>query len=217
MAPTRPAAEVIALYCRISIDRSGRREGVEAQERWGREYAAERWPGAAVRVFVDNNLSAARDDRRPGYEALRAAVRAGEITQVWAVEQSRLERRKAPWFELAAELIAAGIDEVRTRRDGLVRLDDIGSDVRAIVNARYVAELKQKTRDKAEALAMEDGRPARSCSGTATGSRTGAQGVVRRRGPGRRRPVGRRRDAVRVVDDGHRGRTDRPRVHRCAG
>jgi hypothetical protein len=36
---------------------------------------------------------------------------------VWTVEQSRLER--------AAELIAAGIHEVHTRRDGLVRLDDM--------------------------------------------------------------------------------------------
>jgi DNA invertase Pin-like site-specific DNA recombinase len=149
---------VVGIYCRISIDKSGRREGVEAQERWGREYVAERWPGAVVRVFVDNSLSAARNDRRPGYEALRAAVRAGEITHVWTVEQSRLERRKAPWFELAAELISAGIDEVHTRRDGLVRLDDIGSDVRAIVNARYVADLKRRTRDKAAELARE-GRP----------------------------------------------------------
>jgi DNA invertase Pin-like site-specific DNA recombinase len=159
MAPTAPASvDVVAVYCRISIDKSGRREGVEAQEAWGREYAAQHWPGAVVRVFADNNLSAARDDRRPGYEALRAAVRAGEITHVWTVEQSRLERRKAPWFELAAELISAGIDEVHTRRDGLVRLDDIGSDVRAIINARYVADLKRRTRDKAEALARE-GRP----------------------------------------------------------
>jgi site-specific DNA recombinase len=151
-------AVVVAIYCRISIDKSGRREGVEAQERWGREYAAEHWPGAEVRIYIDNSLSAARDDRRPQYEALRAAVRAGEITHVWTVEQSRLERRKAPWFELAAELIAVGIDEVHTRRDGLVRLDDIGSDVRAIVNARYVADLKKKIRDKSAELARQ-GRP----------------------------------------------------------
>ena len=159
MTPVAVApAMVVAIYCRISIDKSGRREGVEAQERWGREYAAERWPDAMVRVFTDNNLSAARDDRRLGYDGLRAAIRAGEITHVWTVEQSRLERRKAPWFELAAELIAAGIHEMHTRRDGLVRLDDIGSDVRAIVNAQYVADLKKKIRDKSAELARE-GRP----------------------------------------------------------
>jgi DNA invertase Pin-like site-specific DNA recombinase len=67
MSPVAVApAVVVAIYCRISIDREGRKEGVEAQERWGREYAAEHWPGTVVRVFVDNNLSAARDDRRPG-------------------------------------------------------------------------------------------------------------------------------------------------------
>ena len=210
-------ATVVAVYCRISIDKSGRREGVEAQERWGREYAAERWPGAVVRVFVDNNLSAARDDRRPGYEALRAAVRAGEITHVWTVEQSRLERRKAPWFELAAELIAAGIDEVHTRRDGLVRLDDIGSDVRAIVNARYVADLKKRIRDKSAELARE-GRPS---GAVVFGYRHGLDERGRKAlhvvaGAGRRGPLGRRRDALRVVDDGRRGRADRARVHRGA-
>jgi len=75
MPPVAVAPVVVGIYCRISIDKSARREGVEAQERWGREYVAERWPGAVVRVFVDNSLSAARNDRRPGYESLRSAVR----------------------------------------------------------------------------------------------------------------------------------------------
>jgi hypothetical protein len=45
---------------------------------------------------------------------------------------ARYKRRNAPWFELAAELIAAGIAEVHTHRDGLVRLDDIGHVVFAL-------------------------------------------------------------------------------------
>ncbi len=200
------AAVVVAIYCRISIDKSGRREGVEAQERWGREYAAEHWPGAMVRVFTDNNLSAARDDRRPGYEALRAAIRAGEITHVWTVEQSRLERRKAPWFELAAELIAAGIDEVHTRRDGLVRLDDIGSDVRAIVNAQYVADLKKKIRDKSAELAREGRPPGAIVFGYRHGRRRARpQGAARGARAGRGRALGCRRGAVRMVADRRRG------------
>jgi DNA invertase Pin-like site-specific DNA recombinase len=159
----------VALYCRISADKSGKREGVKAQETWGRAYAAKHWPGEPVQVFSDNNISAAGDDHRPRYEALRAAVQAGQITYIWTVEQARLERRKAEWFELAAELIVAGIDEVHTRRDGLIILDDLGSDVRAIVNARYVAEIKRKTRDKHEVIAAA-GRPS---GGTVFGYRPG--------------------------------------------
>jgi len=151
-------ATKIGLYSRISVDKSGKREGVDAQEAWGREYASTRWPGATVRAFTDNNLSAARDNRRPGYEDLRAAVRAGEITHVWVVEQSRLERRKVEWFSLVAELIAAGITELHTRREGVVRLDEIGSDVQAIINAKYIAELRRKTCDKHEVIAAA-GRP----------------------------------------------------------
>ena len=41
-----------AVYCRISEDKLGRREGVDAQERWGRDYAANAWAGVPVRVFT---------------------------------------------------------------------------------------------------------------------------------------------------------------------
>jgi site-specific DNA recombinase len=77
--------------------------------------------GLPVRVFADNHLSAADDDVvRPGYVELRAAVARGEVAQLWAVEQSRLERREAHWFTLAAELDAAGVDQLHTNRDGIV-------------------------------------------------------------------------------------------------
>jgi len=65
----------VALYCRISIDRRGRKEGVQAQERWGRQYAAQTWPGMPVKVFSDNDLSAHADDVvRPDYERSREAI-----------------------------------------------------------------------------------------------------------------------------------------------
>ncbi len=47
---------------------------------------------------------------------------AGQVTHLWAVEQSRITRRELQWFELAADLDAAGITEVHTDRDGIVRL-----------------------------------------------------------------------------------------------
>jgi hypothetical protein len=40
-----------ALYCRLSPRPDGSYEGVEDQEKWGREYAASKWPGEPVEVF----------------------------------------------------------------------------------------------------------------------------------------------------------------------
>src|SRR6266699_1315266 len=37
-----------AVYTRISKDRNGRAEGVAAQEKWGRDYAAGAWPDVPV-------------------------------------------------------------------------------------------------------------------------------------------------------------------------
>ncbi len=138
----------VAIYARICKDRGGRAEGVKAQERWGRAYAARAWPGLPVRVYADNSLSAANGDHRPGYESLREAIRNGEVAHLWAVEQSRLERREVEWFALAAELDAAGIDEVHTTRDGIVRVRAEVAGIKAVLNAAAVRELKRRVNEK---------------------------------------------------------------------
>lgn len=138
----------VGLYCRISIDRAGRKEGVQAQERWGRAYAAQTWPGVPVRVFRDNDLSAAADDVvRPEYEKLREAINRGEIAHVWAVEQYRVERREIQWFQLAAEMDAAGITELHTNRDGIVRVQDEVAGIKAVLGAGEVRRLKRRIND----------------------------------------------------------------------
>lgn len=153
--------DTVGLYCRISIDKTGRKEGVKAQERWGREYAEKTWPGCRIRVFVDNHVSAARNDVRPGYDQLRAAIQAGEITQLWTVEQSRLERREGPWFELAAELDAAGIAELHTRRDGIVRVRDDVAGIKAVISAGERRRMIARVNDRLDVRAAE-GLPAGS-------------------------------------------------------
>jgi site-specific DNA recombinase len=147
-----------ALYCRISKDTRGRVEGVTAQEKWGRDYAASAWSGIPVRVFADNDLSAANGDHRPEYEALRAAIRNAEVAHLWTVEQSRLERREVEWFELAAELDAAGISEVHTNRDGIVRVRDEVAGIKAVLAAAEVRKLKRRVNDRLAEIAAE-GRP----------------------------------------------------------
>jgi site-specific DNA recombinase len=148
-----------AIYCRISVDQRGRREGVKAQERWGRDYAASAWPGVPVRVFTDNDISAANGDHRRGYEQLLQALDRGEVAHLWAVEQSRLERREVEWFQLAAVLDAAGITELHTSRDGIVRVRDEVAGIKAVLNAGEVRKLKRRVNDRLDAIAAE-GRPA---------------------------------------------------------
>jgi DNA invertase Pin-like site-specific DNA recombinase len=145
----------VALYCRISEDKRGRAEAVEAQERWGRAYAAEHWPGSPVVVYADNDLSAARDDVvRPAYERLRQAVRDGQVAHLCATWQSRLQRLEVGWFELASELTAAGIAELHTRHEGIVRVGDVVAGIKAVLNAYEVRQLKERLMDRLDENAV---------------------------------------------------------------
>jgi site-specific DNA recombinase len=138
----------VAIYCRLSPRPDGRSEGVDVQERQGRAYSARAWPGLPIVVYADRLLSAADDTWRPEFEKLRQAVRDGEVAHVWAVEQSRLQRREVGWFELAAELAAAGIDEVHTGRDGIVRVADDIAGIKAVINAGEVRKMKKRVNDR---------------------------------------------------------------------
>ncbi|MEZ5408289.1 MAG: recombinase family protein [Acidimicrobiales bacterium] len=148
----------VAVYSRISVDRSGRAEGVDLQQRKGLDYASSAWPGLPVEVYCDNDISAASGAHRPGYDALRAAVRAGQVAHLWVIEQTRLERREAAWFELAAELDAAGIIEVHTDRDGIVRVGSEVAGIKAVLAAAEARRLRSRVKDKMDDLASA-GRP----------------------------------------------------------
>lgn len=149
----------VALYCRLSPRPDGSYEGVDLQERWGRKYAAERWPELPVEVFRDKGISAHNGDQREGYDRLREWITAGRIAHLWCVEQSRLERREIEWFQLAAELDAAGIDELHTDREGVIRVRDEVSGIKAVIAAGEARKLKRRVNDKLAELAGE-GRPA---------------------------------------------------------
>src|SRR6266545_2497470 len=150
-----------AIYARLSPRPDGSYEGVPAQAKWGRAYAAKTWPGVEVKVFTDAGISAANGDHRPGFEALREAVARGEVAHLWAVEQTRVERREVEWFRLAAELDAAGITELHTNRDGIVRVRDEVAGIKAVLAAGEVRKLKRRVNDRLAEIAAE-GRPAGS-------------------------------------------------------
>lgn len=150
--------QYVALVCRLSPRPDDSYEGVDLQERWGREYASKKWPGAPIEVFADPGISAANDDHRPQFERFREWLNSGKVAHVWAVEQSRLERREIEWFRLAAEMEAAGVDELDTNRDGVVRVRDAVAGIKAVLNADEVRKLKKRLRDRLTENAA-DGQP----------------------------------------------------------
>jgi DNA invertase Pin-like site-specific DNA recombinase len=91
----------VAVYCRISIDPNSQRIGVKRQRGDCLALAAERWPGCSVEEFIDNDISAADPTKtRPRWLDLLAGLRAGEIDEVVAYDQSRLTRQPAEWEQL---------------------------------------------------------------------------------------------------------------------
>ncbi len=112
-----------------------------------------------MEVFADAGISAARDDRRPEFDRLREWISAGRIAYLWAVEQTRLERKEIGWFELAAELDAAGITELHTDRDGVVRVRDEVAGIKAVLAAGEVRKLRGRVLDSLAEKAR-NGEPA---------------------------------------------------------
>ena len=80
-----------ALYCRISQDRDNDLLGVKRQEQACRDLARARgWK--VFEVFVDDDVSAFSGKRRPGYEAMVEAVKAGLVDAVVTWAPDRLTR-----------------------------------------------------------------------------------------------------------------------------
>jgi DNA invertase Pin-like site-specific DNA recombinase len=89
------------IYARISSDPEGRAVGVERQEADCRTLA-ERHGYTVVGVFRDNDVSASTSSAkpRPGYDAMTARVRKGDVAAVIAYSNSRLTRRVREYLDL---------------------------------------------------------------------------------------------------------------------
>lgn len=86
-----------AVYCRISLARFGDTIKVDDQEAISRKLATDRgWTVADEHVFKDNSVSAwQRNRKRPGWDALLAAVEAREVQAIVVYHGDRLIRQ--PW------------------------------------------------------------------------------------------------------------------------
>lgn len=80
----------VALYLRISKDHAGDGHGVANQRADCERYVAARPDWQVVKTFTDNDVSASSGKTRRGWDALLAAVAAGEVDVVlaWALDRA---------------------------------------------------------------------------------------------------------------------------------
>jgi site-specific DNA recombinase len=113
----------VALYARLSKDRSGISENVDIQVRECKAHArSQGW--RIVGIWTDNDISASRYSKkvRPGYQALLTAIQRGNIEAIVITEMPRLYRRLDELLELMrmAE---------RTSLKHIIALDEAGYDL----------------------------------------------------------------------------------------
>lgn len=148
------------VYVRISQDRTGQAAGVRRQEQDCRELAA-RLGWDVVAVFTDNDVSASKGRRRPGFEALREALEAGTVEAVLAYHPDRLTRRLAE-LEGLVELIERTGAQVHTVNAGKWDLSTAAGRMTARVigaAAQYEAETKGERQSRKALELAQAGRP----------------------------------------------------------
>jgi DNA invertase Pin-like site-specific DNA recombinase len=152
----------VAVYCRKSVDPTERGVSVTVQERNGRRFAAKHFPDLPVRVYVDNDLSAANPAvTRPAYQQLVHDVRAGNVAALVVREQSRLTRQPSEWEALCTTLQVAGIDVVHMTEGGPLSVTEgsrLPGRIMAVVDAEYVEQVRAKVKSSLAENAS-DGRP----------------------------------------------------------
>jgi DNA invertase Pin-like site-specific DNA recombinase len=153
---------VIGIYARASRDKDDKRISVDRQVERCTKLAGERWPGAPVRVYVDNEISGADPDAvRPDYNRIIDDIRRGDLDEIVTHEQSRLTRQPTQWEELVVTLTRAGISTVWTAQSGAVPVDAgnrLLGRIMAVIDAEEVERIKARQRAAAEQIRAE-GRP----------------------------------------------------------
>lgn len=146
----------VIIYCRISDDREGRKEGVDRQEKACRRKAAQLdWD--VVCVLIDNDISAYSGKPRPHYQRMIELLRIGEADAVLALTSRRLQRNWRDAFEFL-DLVEQQDIAVATVKGGTVDLStaDGRREARrkAVDDQHESEEIGERVRDaKADTLA----------------------------------------------------------------
>lgn len=148
------------MYARISQDRTGEAAGVQRQEDDARKLAESRgWTVAAV--YVDNDLSAAGQKRRPGFEQVLQDLEHGRAQVVIAWALDRLTRNRRDTVRLVETAQAAGATIALVRGSDMDMSTPSGrmiADLLAAV-ARAEIETKSDRQRRAHRQRTEQGLP----------------------------------------------------------
>src|SRR5215475_2256352 len=156
------------IYCRISEDREGQEKGVTRQEEDCRELVTA-IGGEVVRVFIDNDLSASTRSKkkRPDYDEMLAAARAGLGDVIVSYSNGRLTRRPLELEDLIKlhEDTGVLIHTVKSGNDDLSTAD--GRMVARIKAAVDAAEV-ERTAERVERTARQRREEGRAHGGSRT-------------------------------------------------
>ncbi len=110
----------IAGYARISVDEELDQENtsIENQKAIITEFVERQFPDASLTFFIDRDRSGYTFEQREGYQAMRAALRAGRFSVLIVKDFSRFSRRNS-----------LGLYELEVLRDEGVRIISIGDHV----------------------------------------------------------------------------------------
>jgi site-specific DNA recombinase len=158
----------VAPYERLSRDKRGLSENVEIQREENREYAAEKgW--TVVGEFSDNDISASkfaakegqRKKKRPGYNALIKAIKAGEVDLVLVTEMPRLYRQIEELLDLirlAESTPLKGIETTSGNGYDLSTGPGVHNAISAVNNAVLESrQISDRTKRKKKAQAKAGG------------------------------------------------------------
>jgi hypothetical protein len=140
-------APVAAIYCRISHDVEHRRIGVVRQEESCRRLARQRG-FTAVRVFVDNDISAFSGVRRPAYQQMLQQLSAGRFAIVIAWDCDRLHRSTRELEDFIDVLDATGTPVV-TVTAGEVDFATATGRMQARIKGQHLA-VRVRAQDRAD-------------------------------------------------------------------
>ena len=155
----------IAIYLRISFDKSGLGIGVNRQRVDCNMIASTHYPDHARTEYIDNDESAySTRARRPAYQQLMADVESGLVHAIVAWDQDRLLRQPRQLEELIDLCVPLGIP-VRTAR-GDLDLASHDGQLYARISAAVAKKssddtsrrVKRAAKDRAEAGQFHGGR-----------------------------------------------------------
>lgn len=156
----------MAIYCRISDDREGRRAGVSRQQEDCEALAArKRWN--VVGLYVDNDVSAWNGKTRPEYRRMLDDIKTGLVDAVVVWHQDRLVRQPKELEEFFEVCDAAGVRDMATVTGDV----DLGTDDGRFHARILGAVARKESDDKSRRIRRKMEQLAREGKGSGGGTR----------------------------------------------